>query len=73
MGNKIDMNELDKIIKADNSHINPSIELVSEHIVLNGEGHIGPNGALMVDTGVFTGRSPKDKYFVEEETSKNNL
>tara|TARA_B100000579_G_C22846086_1_gene864433 strand:- start:2353 stop:3960 length:1608 start_codon:yes stop_codon:yes gene_type:complete len=73
MGNEIDMNELNKIIKADNSHINPSIELVSEHIVLNGEGHIGPNGVLMVDTGVFTGRSPKDKYFVEEETSKNNL
>ena len=27
----------------------------------------------MIDTGEFTGRSPDDKYFVEEEYSKNNL
>ena len=31
------------------------------------------NGALMIDTGIFTGRSPKDKYFVKEEFSKDNL
>ena len=67
------MKELKKIIESKNSYINPSIELISEHIVLNGEGHIGQNGALMVDTGVFTGRSPQDKYFVEEKTSKDNL
>ena len=67
------MNDLSPILNSENAHVNPSIELVSEHIILNGEGHIGPNGTLMVDTGVFTGRSPKDKYFVEENTSKDNL
>ncbi len=30
-------------------------------------------GAVAVDTGKFTGRSPKDKYIVEEETSKHNV
>ena len=30
-------------------------------------------GAVAVDTGIFTGRSPKDKYIVEEETSKDNI
>ena len=30
-------------------------------------------GAVSVDTGKFTGRSAKDKYFVEEDTSKNNI
>ncbi|MDO8580850.1 MAG: phosphoenolpyruvate carboxykinase (ATP), partial [Candidatus Omnitrophota bacterium] len=30
-------------------------------------------GAVNVDTGKFTGRSPKDKYIVEEETSKENV
>ncbi len=30
-------------------------------------------GAVAVDTGRFTGRSPKDKYFVVEETSEDNI
>lgn len=30
-------------------------------------------GCVAVDTGRFTGRSPKDKYFVEEATSKGNI
>ncbi len=30
-------------------------------------------GAVSVDTGRFTGRSPQDKYFVDEETSRGNL
>ncbi|MBI72671.1 MAG: phosphoenolpyruvate carboxykinase (ATP) [Candidatus Marinimicrobia bacterium] len=70
---KIKTSNLENIIKANNCFLNPSIEFISEQIVLNGEGHIGPNGTLMVDTGIFTGRSPKDKYFVVEKTSKNNL
>jgi phosphoenolpyruvate carboxykinase (ATP) len=31
------------------------------------------SGAINVDTGIFTGRSPKDKYIVEDEESKNNV
>lgn len=31
------------------------------------------NGALSVDTGVFTGRSPKDKYIVLDDETKNNV
>ncbi|NLF58344.1 MAG: phosphoenolpyruvate carboxykinase (ATP), partial [Candidatus Hydrogenedens sp.] len=30
-------------------------------------------GAVTVDTGRFTGRSPQDKYVVEEETSKDHV
>jgi len=30
-------------------------------------------GALSVDTGIFTGRSPKDKYIVREETSEKYI
>ena len=36
-------------------------ELVDD-IVANNEGLIGLRGAAMVDTGIYTGRSPKDKY-----------
>ena len=37
------------------------------------KGFVTNTGAVAVDTGVFTGRSPKDKYIVEEETSKDNI
>lgn len=36
-------------------------------------GYVTNTGAVTVDTGIFTGRSPKDKYIVEEETSKDNI
>ncbi len=52
---------------------NPPIQVIYEHILKLGEGQIGKSGAMMIDTGEFTGRSPDDKYFVEEEYSKNNL
>ncbi len=54
-------------------YLNPPIQIVYEHILDSNEGHIGMSGAMMIDTGVFTGRSPSDKYFVEEDYSKNNL
>ena len=36
-------------------------------------GYVTSLGAVAVDTGEFTGRSPKDKYIVKEETSENNI
>ena len=30
-------------------------------------------GAMAVDTGIFTGRSPKDKYFVKEPENEQNI
>lgn len=31
------------------------------------------SGAVAVDTGIFTGRSPKDKYFVKDDTTRDTL
>ena len=36
-------------------------------------GYLTNLGAISVDTGIFTGRSPKDKFIVKEETSENNI
>ncbi len=44
-----------------------------EHETKNAEGKIAENGTMMVDTGKFTGRSPKDKYFVHQKPSFENL
>ena len=53
--------------------INPPIQVIYEEILKKREGVIGKSGAMMIDTGEFTGRSPNDKYFVEENFSKDNL
>ena len=37
------------------------------------KGFVTDTGAVAVDTGIFTGRSPKDKYIVDEETSRENI
>jgi len=37
------------------------------------QGKVTSSGTAAVDTGIFTGRSPKDKYIVEEETSSHNI
>ncbi len=39
----------------------------------NNEGVVSENGTMMVDTGKFTGRSPKDKYFVHQKPSFENI
>jgi phosphoenolpyruvate carboxykinase (ATP) len=36
-------------------------------------GYVTDTGAVAVDTGIFTGRSPKDKFIVDEETSRDNI
>lgn len=44
-----------------------------EHAINNGEAILTKDGALRVLTGQYTGRSPKDKFFVDEETSSHLL
>jgi len=78
---------MDKLVKALNKYgiedvkeiyHNPSYELLFEHETnqkLEGfeRGFVTESGAVAVDTGIFTGRSPQDKYIVEEESSKHNV
>jgi len=44
-----------------------------EEIVKNGEGKIADKGAVVCLTGRCTGRSPNDKFIVEEETTKADV
>lgn len=36
-------------------------------------GHLTVSGAIAVDTGIFTGRSPKDKYLVRDDTTHDTV
>lgn len=52
-------------------HFNlPPAELV-EHALARKEGSLTSTGALMADTGKFTGRSPKDRYIVKDEKTSD--
>ena len=57
---------------------NPSYELLFEEETKAGlegydKGQVSELGAVNVMTGVYTGRSPKDKYIVMDENSKNTV
>ena len=64
------------------SGINPQTEVsifrnldyddIHQHEIAEGE-VVTSFGAVTVDTGKFTGRSPKDKYFVKQTPSQDNL
>ncbi len=47
-------------------------ELVEETI-LRGEGVLSNTGALAIDTGEFTGRSPKDRFIVADDITENTV
>jgi phosphoenolpyruvate carboxykinase (ATP) len=51
----------------------PSTSLLYEHAIARGEARIGEGGALVVDTGRHTGRSPKDKFVVREPGSEDRI
>lgn len=65
---------VEKIIsKASKVHRNLSPAELVEHAIGRGEGHLTSTGALAADTGEFTGRSPKDKFVVYDENTKDSV
>ena len=50
----------------------PNAELI-ERAVKRGEGVLDKNGALVVETGKRTGRSPNDRFIVKESTTENDI
>src|SRR5213083_1519735 len=51
----------------------PTTSLLYMHALLRGEGRLAEGGPLVVDTGRFTGRSPKDKFVVREPGSEDRI
>jgi phosphoenolpyruvate carboxykinase (ATP) len=54
-------------------HWNLSVPVLCEYAVRRREGLLAAGGAFVARTGPFTGRTPKDKYIVEEPSSKADV
>src|SRR4249920_1413915 len=46
---------------------------LTEQALQRKEGILNDTGALLINTGEFTGRSPKDKFTVKDESTANTV
>ena len=56
-----------------NVYINLAVPTLIEHALTRGEGHLADNGALVVETGKYTGRSPLDRFIVDDAHSHDQV
>ena len=66
------------IIDVNQVFYNPSYEFLfkqetNPHLTGYEKGKLTESGAIAVDTGVFTGRSPKDKYLVRDDITRDTV
>lgn len=67
------LNPLNEISGSKSVHFNLSVSELVEKALANGEGVLASSGAFRVSTGKYTGRSPKDKFIVDEPTVHDRI
>ena len=60
-------------IKSNNIYFNLTVARLIEDSLLKKSGVLTNTGALLINTGKYTGRSPKDKYLVDTKRVHNNI
>jgi phosphoenolpyruvate carboxykinase (ATP) len=66
MGNASIADSLPALASGPRAFINLPVAQLIETALAHGEGHLAANGALVAYTGARTGRSPKDKFIVDD-------
>ena len=64
---------LNELLSGKNVKIQLSVPQLVEKATSRGEAKLTADGAITAQTGKYTGRSPKDKYIVEEASSKDKI
>src|SRR4028119_864562 len=64
---------IDLGIEIDPARHNLNTAQLVEEAIRNNEGSLAAEGPLVVSTGQYTGRSPKDKFVVQEPASLDNI
>ena len=60
-------------ITQNNLHYQSGPDELIQDTLRRGEGVLNNTGALVIKTGEFTGRSPKDKFIVRDEQTMNTV
>jgi phosphoenolpyruvate carboxykinase (ATP) len=72
--NSVDVsNELHQLLAGNNVYTQLSVPQLVEKVLSRNEGVLTSTGAVKAETGKYTGRSPKDKYIVEEASVKDKV
>lgn len=66
-------NELSELLNGSNIQVQLSVPQLVEKVLNRNEGSLTSTGAVRATTGKYTGRSPKDKYIVEEASNKDKM
>lgn len=66
-------NDLKELLNGTNINMQLSVPQLVEAATSRGEAVLTREGAVKAETGKYTGRSPKDKYMVEEAISKDKI
>ena len=64
---------IQNLVSKDTSHVQLSTAQLVEKSLKRGEGRLTETGALRAETGKYTGRSPKDRFIVEDGVSKDKV
>ncbi len=63
----------DQGIRSGKIHRNLQVKTLVDMILKKNEGILTANGSLSVKTGKYTGRSPDDRYIIDDEETHNNV
>lgn len=72
-GNNANLSESIGLTNLGNQFWNLSPAELVEDTIINGQGVLTDTGAIAIETGEFTGRSPKDRFVVCDEKTENSV